>query len=878
MRGLSEEIKTALDITIEGLQYKIDLSLVDEDKMRKATESKISSFASAKKLLKKWIESPNSPNPSTLKKYVKSIISAGDEAIVTLREALTTNIDFKELDAAKHDSAIKAKPIILEAIFELDDALRDLREQLSNDNLSFEEVEFKLGYPERFAKGEFMDVKQLFKNPLDGDKVLICPHGTKGKEIILSDLPIILPKPPKDKKEILFHDLPKKDQYWRVQEAPPITTDNVDHFVDYLKQEFKRRVEGVWFMNNGVETYLTPHHYFYLQYFVMLDDGMKPDFRIAQLHMFYHIQACLVDPRCLGQLFGKSRRTGFTFVSLAILLNASTMTRNIKCGMMSKTEKDGGEAFMKYAYALRSLPFYFRPIIKGKEDSTSHFEFSAPADSSKDAKKQKKGNVNDYLNTMVDYRATADGSYDSIKLNLYLLDELFKFLKPNNVITHLGMVRPTMMPSGRVVGKMLAGSTMNPHNKGGAEGIELIESSQVKDRDPATGKTATGLYFHFLPAQENMDLFTDKYGVCHVEKPKTKTYNVLGDEIKGGSLEYLLAIEAQLKKQSDIAYNEQLRTYPRTVEHLMRDEASNCVFNLEKIVAQIEYNNTLRQEELYTVGDFDWVAEEDGDVAFFPNPKGRFKVAWMPSKADGTEGLANRVQQIGDRYYPLNKNMVFFGIDPYSAKSTHGRSSNGAIIGKTGMNPEGGAPSNQIVLEYIARPQDENIFFEDVIKMMRYYGSPALVESNRIDLLRYIRNRGYRPFALERLDRTKDQLNSHEKEYAGQTLSSKDILDSHLNVIANYIQLYVGESTNPEIRPEGEMGTMPFNETLIECSKFDPDKRTKFDAVVALGLACMSSNPERYKGKQKERKVKSAIFVKKYNNSGSIGSLIRKSN
>ena len=57
-----------------------------------------------------------------------------------------------------------------------------------------------------------------------------------------------------------------------------------------------------------------------------------------------------------------------------------------------------------------------------------------------------------------------------------------------------------------------------------------------------------------------------------------------------GSIEYLLAVEEQLRKQSDAAYNEQLRTYPRTVEHMMRDESGECAFNLAKIIEQEEHN------------------------------------------------------------------------------------------------------------------------------------------------------------------------------------------------------------------------------------------------------------------------------------------------
>lgn len=884
MKGLSTEIKFALNTIIEGLNYNFfspdgsndrDIETyvdsLEAEKMKKVMDSKISSFNSAKKILDKWITSPNSPDKTTIVYYLEELIGAGENALGVLRKGLAGSINYDELDPSKHDAAIKAKPIILESIFELDSAINELRIKLESDDFSLSDKEFKLGYPERFAKGELLDTSSYWKTKLKGDDVLICPFGTEGEKMVISDLGIILPKPPKDKSKILFSDLPKKEQYWRRPELPIISPDNVEAYDEFIKEEFRRRVEGIWFMNNGKPVYLTGNHYFALTYFRMLDDGDFMKFRYAQLKMFYHLEACIVDPRCLGQLFGKSRRTGFTYVILSILLNHSTMKRNNKLGMMSKTGTDGQEAFLKYAYALRSLPFWFKPIIQGKEDSPASFTFSAPADNSKEAKKQKKGNVTDYLNTTVDWRNTTNGSYDSIKLNFYLLDEVFKIEKPNDIIVHMGMIRPTMMPSGRVVGKMFAGSTMGQHNKGGEQGIELINNSYVKDRDPITKKTTSGLYFHFLPAQENMEEFTDIYGYCHTETPPKGTLNVLGEPIEMGSIEYLLAVEEQLRKQSDAAYNEQLRTYPRTVEHMMRDESGECAFNLAKIIEQEEHNQKIPDEQKYIVGNFDWVDGVDSNVEFFPNPKGRFKVAWLPSKADGTEGLKNRVEEKNGLFYPLNKDCVRFGCDPFSLKSTHGEGSKGAIHGKTIIFPEGGAPSNKFVVEYIARPSDETVFFEDVIKVIRYYGAPILVESNRIDLLRHMRNRGYRPFSMNRLDRPASKLNDNEKEYGGQPMSGKDILDSHMNGIGAWIERYVGVSSNEEFREIGEMGEMPFNETLKDWRKFDPDKRTKYDATISSGLAIMACSTEKYKGTKKEKKkVNASGIFRKYSNKGNL--------
>jgi len=882
MIGLSEDIQLALDTIIEGLEYKFkELDLTNPDKMQIIMKSKVSSFNSAKEILMVWANSPNAPSKGTLLNYVSSVVNAGDKALLTLRHALRQKIDYDTLDAERHNQAISAKSFIVGAVMDLNKSLVDLRAKRDEGNLDLTDKEFRLGYPEKFAKDRKYHINNFFKNWYneETDGVNICPHSTQGKTVVLQDLHITLPKEPEDKTKILFHDLKKEEQYWRRQEVNEnINPDNVELWDSYISEEYRRRREGVWFYNNGEAVYLTGHHYFALQWCLMLDNGGYMDFRYAQLNMFYHLQACIVDKRCLGQLFVKSRRTGFTYAVLAVLLNQSTVTANGKYGMTSKSGDDVQEAFDKFSYMFLSLPFYFRPVVRGKEDSPNELFFGKPSNNSKEAKKARDTGVKDYLNTNIDHRPTKNDSYDSVKLDGYLGDEAAKWVKPHDYITHLGMVAPTMMPNGKVVGKAFIGSTMGARAKGGDQYVELIQGSMVKDRNNITQKTSTGLYMYFLPAQENMEEYTDKYGYCHTEKPKGVVYNVSGSVIKIGSIEYLLAVEEQKKSQSDKALNEQLRTYPRTLEHALRDEDSQCVFNINKLYEQIDNNDVTPNESLYTVGNFRWKDNiPDSDVEFYPDEKGRFKISWMPSKFDNTEHLRNNVKRVGDKFYPLNLECVRFGCDPFSLKSTHGKGSKGGLHGKTIINPEGGAPSNKFVLEYLARPADETVFFEDVIMCIRFYGAPILVESNRIDLLRHMRNRGYRGFAMDRLDRPKSKLNSNEKEYGGQVMSSKDILDSHMNAIGLWIENYVGVYNDEDkmVRPIGEMGDMPFQETLKDWLAFNPDKRTEYDATISSGLAIMACHTERYKGKRdipQRKHVKS--LLKKYNNRGTISTHI----
>ena len=876
MKGLSFHIESALQSIIQGLELEIEVYQLDDDKLRTSMASKIASFNSAKKLLNTWVNSENAPSKTKVISYARKLVKSGDGAINNLQIALGKKIDFDGLDEIKYKAAIEAKPIILNSIYELDASVLELRMQIKSDNISLEDREFSIGYPEKYAKGEFFPIKAYYKDWHEEkiDVINICPFSTKGQIVVIENLRIRLPSPPKDKTKILFHDLPKKEQFWkRIEPKIKITPENSEANAHYILEEFRKRREGVWFMNNGKPTYITGTHYFALQHCKMLDSGGYMDFRIAQLNIYYFLKACIIDDRCLGICFLKSRRTGFTYIALTEQLDYGTSVSNAQLGITSKSDDDAQYAFSKLSYMFLNLPFYFRPIVRGREDSQKLLEFGKPSINTKEAKKSRDTNTDEYLNTKLDFQASRIDSYDGQKLDRWIGDEYGKIKRPNDAEKHLAVITPTMSPGGTIVGKALVGSTMGSMDAGGSQFKNIYLGSNVLKRNSVTKRTSTGLYSFFLNAQSNMEKFTDDFGFCHQEKPKQRTYNLKGELISMGSIDYLKGEEAAKALQGDKALNGQYRAYPRTIQHAFRDEAKDVVFNVTKIYAQIEHNEEIPETSRYTVGNFDWVdGLKDGEVVFNPNPNGRFKVAWMPSVVDDTMHLQNRVKTVNDKHFPMNGDVGRFGCDPFSLKSTHGKGSKGGLHGLTLRVPSGGAPRNKMFLEYLSRPSDETIFFEDVIKACRFYGMPILVESNRIDLLRHMRNRGYRGFALNRVDRPANKLNENEKEYGGQVMSGKDILDSHMNSIGSWIEDHVGVSAKEEVRPVGEIGDMPFDETLKDWLAFNPDKRTDYDATISSGLAIMACQMEKYKPAPKKTDPKKfRPFIRVFDNSGNVG-------
>jgi len=859
MKGLSSDIEASVKIVIEGLKYSSDISSMDSDKIKSAMEARVIAFKTAKDILNKWKNSPNAPSNDKLIVLVKDLVKAGQDSLVVLRKALRAEIDYDELEDSRHKIAIQAKTTILQAITEIDSGMIELNLQLDSNELNLSTKEFQIGYPERFAKQDFFPEKNYYKNWYDetNDAVILDPLGTKGEMITLDGLNIILPKQP-SRKDILFSEYPKKEQYWRRTEIPRgLTPDNHEPFVEYIYEEFRRRREGVWFMNNGSAVYLTGNHYFALQWCKMKDDGQYMQFLYAQRDMFYFTKACVIDNRCLGELFIKSRRTGFTYEILSVMLDEITSTTNALMGMTSKTDTDAGKAFVKLSYAFLNLPFFFRPVVKGKEDSLNFLDFSKPSDNTKTAKKAKNTNTDDYLNSYIDYLPTKNDAYDGQKLFRYLGDEFAKWLKPANYEEHWGQVSPVFDRGGLVVGKAFLGSTVGALAKGGNAAKNLYSRSQVHQRDPLTKRTPSGLYAYFLPAHKNIIVCTDIYGFCHEVKPNRKTICIEGGFVEFGSIEYLMAQEKSAKKSSDIAYNEQLRAYPRKISDAFRDVATEAIFNLTKIYEQIEYNESMTESAKPISGNFAWKnGVRDTKVEWHPDSNGRFLVTWIPN-----DKLRNAVEVRQGVRYPLNEHIGVFGCDSYDISGTvDGRGSKAALHGLTKMHMEN-APTNEFFLEYIARPKTAEIMFEDVLMACVFYGMPILAENAKPRLLYHFKNRGYRGFSMNRPDRPFAKLSRAEKELGGMPNSSEDSKQIHAAAIESYIDKRVG------INKDGDFGNMPFNETLLDWANFDISNRTKNDASISSGLAIIASQKHMYITHKTVEKA--VINISRYNNTGS---------
>ena len=701
------------------------------------------------------------------------------------------------------------------------------------------------------------------------DIVVISKTGQIGEIIEVQGFQIALPPAPKD--------LKKGNDKWVIEEYPK-ELKNVKTIFDwksypeefqsrwegYIDEEFKRREEGLWFYNKGIPTYISGTHYMYLQW-SKIDVG-NPDYREANRLFFLFWEACKSDKRCYGMCYLKNRRSGFSFMASGETVNQATISGDARFGILSKSGSDAKKMFTDKVVPISlNYPFFFKPIQDGMDRPKTELAYRVPA-----SKLTRKGiQANEVreelegLDTTIDWKNTGDNSYDGEKLKLLVHDESGKWERPDNILNNWRVTKTCLRLGSRIIGKCLMGSTSNALDKGGENFKKLYNDSDVTKRN-SNGQTKSGLYSLFIPMEWNYEGFIDEHGQPVFTTPSEEVLSPFGDVIDVGVIDYWNNEVDGLKQDQD-ALNEYYRQFPRTTEHAFRDETKSSIFNLAKIYEQIDYNEDLRNTNIITQGNFQWsLGVKDTKVEFIPSPQGRFKISWVPN-AD----VQNRQTTKNGIKHPGNEHMGAFGCDSYDISgTTDGKGSKGALHGLTKFSMED-APPSTFFLEYIARPQTAEIFFEDVLMACVFYGMPILAENNKPRLLYYFKRRGYRGYSMNRPDRLWNKLSVTEREIGGIPNSSEDIKQAHAAAIEMYIDKHVGMDS------EGVYGSMYFNATLNDWSKFDINNRTKYDAAISSGLAIMACHKDMYRPQAEIQKTKLNLSIARFEQQGELSKIIK---
>lgn len=606
-------------------------------------------------------------------------------------------------------------------------------------------------------------------------------------------------------KRIVYSRSPKKsEQYWEVTKLPANYTKLREKEIDrqqedkeffdpvleqFRQQEWDRRLNGFWFYNNGEPTFVTGLHYFYLNYW-NLDTGV-PKYRDTDRKYFYFLQYCIEDPECFGMVEITKRRQGKTFRGGVFLYEYTSRTKNARAGIQSKTGADAKEVFRKAVIQpFKKLPDFFVPIYDQSKGltPTSELRFYNTV-----VKGKKAATILDEaeLESMIDWKPSEAISYDGQKIQRYLGDEVGKTTEVNVWERYLVTRYCHLDDEGRIIGKALLTTTVEDMEQGGAPFKKIWDNS---DHNNKVGKrTPSGLYRYFCPADHTR--YYDQYGLADREQ----------------ALNEILE-ERKLLSNDPRSLSAVIRKEPLSWEEAFRIDGSKCLYDAMKLNERLDRLSW--KENITTRGNFVWEGGiKDTRVVWEPSKNGRWEVVTLFDKEEDS----NKVVRRGESFSPNNHQFVM-GVDPVDHNQTQdGRRSNGALMVLQKYNSANDAdPYNYaFVCKYMYRPENVQIFYEDVLKTAVYYGCQILFENQKIGIMHYFNDRGYGSFLMWLPERTQPGIAASPKTHQ-----------------------HIAELTESYISDYHEK--LYFKDVIQELLEFDISNTTAYDGAMAMGYALIA--------------------------------------
>lgn len=614
------------------------------------------------------------------------------------------------------------------------------------------------------------------------------------------------------KEDILFSDLPKKEQYWRIPPRKVIRLLNEYEKRVYITEERRRWHEGVWFMNHGVATYITGMHYDHMvnMFFPEFDGGKARYFDQQRLD-FYFRDLVRKDPNCFGALWLKPRRYGMTAEEITQATYTAMEDFGSKVSVMSDEGKKARttllhpiiDSFVKRPIWCR--PVYYHP--NGKKPRTS-LEFTTDAiDDEEDIESGNEttlgGGVWDCL--------TTPAANDGKKRRYIVMDEVWKWrtASPKDTFD----INKKCVEDFGIKGKISVLSTMGDSDSYAVaikEGIAMWYASNPDVRDP-NGRTTSGLYRYFVSAIHSKTLpaaFTDRYGFVDEEKA---TQWILND---------LSKIDKSTKE-----YVYEQRRMPLKVEDALSTADTKALFSRTRINETLkDLGDIPRTLKPYVIGKL--VGPDiNGKVVFEPHEDGKWKMAIQPYFSSlESVNVANRFRKFGLEYWPPLNPEGCVGYDPVRYGDTTSDSiSRASIIVKSKYDyftPDG-RYANRYRALWIDRPEDPEDGDMEYIKAMLFFGYVGMSEAQVERVEQTLKTHGMLAFALR---------TAGGKRVGLWTDNNKKVIKAGVDMKQAYWKL-----PNFEEDPDAidYLKLCPFEEVLIDADTVDIAKTTKSDVFMS---------------------------------------------
>lgn len=615
-----------------------------------------------------------------------------------------------------------------------------------------------------------------------------------------------------DKKEQYWERIPypswykevtkREDEYLKKKkdDDPPFYD---ERYEEYKRQEWSRRLNGFWFMNNGKAVYLTGFYYMLLQWF-SIDIGYAK-FIIPHLHKTYFLEYCIEDPICMGMIDVTKRRFLKTFMGGLFVLEYTTRTKMVNGTLQSKTGNDAKNVFGKaIVNPFRRFPRFFRPEYDMSLGVNPKTEMRFQQTNIR-GKKAEDTIDRDELGSMITWGSADPIHFDGWKIHRYFSDEWAKTVEANVFDRHEVIRYCLLDEEGKIIGKALYSSTVekNDSDKDGVqEAAKQLWDASDQNKREANGMTQSGLYRFFQTSDEGRNF--DIYGYPDIEKTVN---DILADR--------------ESVKNNPRALSARMRKEPRTIEEAFSDDGDKCVFNIMNI---LEREKQLRENPIYKREILFYMDELTQKVKWRDATASEKDFCWRVS-SDMELGNFEENKFIKDYSgkKPGRPKLGAISVDSYS-NSQGGRkygSKASAWIGRRYdvFNPD---KTGKPVGHLYGRPIEKDELHYQVMLAAIFCGFPIYYEHTADDYFSFFKDRGmlgylgrYPMSLIDVTKRNKDSLERHRGTPITPFSLTKQ-LDNGIAYFENYCH------------------KIDFEEVFPHAKKFDPYNRTEFDTIVSL--------------------------------------------
>lgn len=600
---------------------------------------------------------------------------------------------------------------------------------------------------------------------------------------------------------------------------------------DFWHREYRRCKRG--YTVNGYT--ITGDHYFFLNYYQLkivnkdskAGSGRKydfPSFFVSQYQFFHYAELAKRLHKHIVMM--KARSIGFSEISASIAINQYTTIRNsitmIACydkGKLARTLSKAWEA-MKFLdsktdggmFKLRQLSD--TALVK----QSGHYNVS-------------RGNkVPAGWQSMIEGVVADDPQkIRGDRVDIMILDEFGSWPDSEKAFVQ---AQALVEVQGVAFGIIQAGGT------GGDKGPALAGLNTIyynpepygvlPYRHNYTSDGSTILSGYFVPAftQSMVPGMTDHRGYCDIEANKAylqakrdKFLNTPQAMIHYCA-EYCWTAEEAFALEGDNQFNKVLLSDQLAQIRLHTDTPKPV-----SGIIDYQYKNNERKPE--NINGYVWRAHKEGKIQILEHPvwSENYKADAIKRKLDSIHN--NKELPPETPAYKEMRDLYVAGVDGIdigmnqTSSETRSPSDFCLIIYKRAY----GMSDPQVVCIYKDRPNEIRTAYKIAMCLIRYYNCRVNVEATRVGFINWARYSNQLQWFMRRPQATLQNIKGGNSRAYG-TPATSTIINMQNELIANFVEDYCH--------------TIWFEELLDQLVRYNPENKTKFDLVAALGMAMLA--------------------------------------